>query len=55
MDCLTLTLNPIIELTDKQFFQLCQQNELIRFERNADGGTYQEALQNVEVYYAGVD
>ncbi|GAB4190815.1 MAG: Uma2 family endonuclease [Coleofasciculaceae cyanobacterium] len=37
MDALTLKLNPIIELTDEQFFQLCQINELIRFERNADG------------------
>ncbi|HEY9671885.1 MAG TPA: Uma2 family endonuclease [Waterburya sp.] len=37
MDALTLNLHPIIELTDEQFFQLCQFNELIRFERNADG------------------
>ena len=37
MDALTLNLNPIIELTDEQFFQLCQLHELIRFERNADG------------------
>jgi Uma2 family endonuclease len=37
MDALTINLNPIIELTDEQFFKLCQQNELIRFERNADG------------------
>lgn len=37
MDALTLNLNPVIELTDEQFFQLCQINELIRFERNADG------------------
>ena len=37
MDALTLKLNPIIELTDEQFFQICQINELIRFERNADG------------------
>jgi Uma2 family endonuclease len=37
MDALTLNLNAIIELTDEQFFQLCQINELIRFERNADG------------------
>lgn len=37
MDALIFILNPIIELTDEQFFQLCQINELIRFERNADG------------------
>lgn len=37
MDALTLNLNPIIELTDEQFFQLCQINELVQFERNADG------------------
>ncbi|MFB2937097.1 Uma2 family endonuclease [Aerosakkonemataceae cyanobacterium BLCC-F154] len=32
----TLNLNGIAELTDEQFFQLCQRHELIRFERNAD-------------------
>ncbi|BAY31806.1 hypothetical protein NIES2107_36920 [Nostoc carneum NIES-2107] len=37
MDAITLNLNPVIQLTDEQFFQLCQINELIRFERNADG------------------
>ncbi|MDJ0799935.1 MAG: Uma2 family endonuclease [Calothrix sp. MO_167.B12] len=37
MNALTLNLNPVIQLTDEQFFQLCQINELIRFERNADG------------------
>jgi Uma2 family endonuclease len=37
MDAVTLNLNPIIELTGEQLFQLCQINELIRFEHNADG------------------
>lgn len=37
MTVLTLNLNPVIQLTDEQFFQLCQINELIRFERNVDG------------------
>lgn len=37
MDALILNLKPIIELTEDQFFQLCQINELVRFERNADG------------------
>ncbi|MDZ8056474.1 MAG: Uma2 family endonuclease [Aulosira sp. ZfuVER01] len=37
MDALTLNLSPVIQLTDEQFFQLCQINELIRFERNPDG------------------
>ncbi len=37
MDSLTLNLNSIINLTDDQFFQLCQEHELILFERNADG------------------
>jgi Uma2 family endonuclease len=36
MTALTLDLSSI-KLTDEQFFQLCQQNELILFERNADG------------------
>lgn len=31
-----LNLTPFIDLTDEQFFELCQNHELIRFERNAD-------------------
>lgn len=31
MDAITLSINPISELTDEQFFQLCQQNELTRY------------------------
>lgn len=37
MSALTVNFNSIINLSDEQFFQLCQINELIRFERNADG------------------
>ena len=37
MTTLTLKLNPIIKLTDDQFFQLCQENENIRLERTAKG------------------
>ena len=37
MTTLTLNLNPIIKLTDEQFFQLCQENENIRLERTAKG------------------
>lgn len=37
MTALTLNLNPIIKLTDDQFFQLCQENENIRLERTAKG------------------
>ena len=33
----TINLNSIVELTDEQFFQLCQKNKDIRFERNAKG------------------
>lgn len=36
MTALTVNFNSIIKLTDEQFFQLCQNNELILFERNAD-------------------
>lgn len=36
MTALTVNFNSIIKLTDEQFFQLCQDNELILFERNAD-------------------
>jgi Uma2 family endonuclease len=37
MTALTLNLNPVIKLTDEQFFQLCQANENLRFERTATG------------------
>ena len=37
MTTLTLNLNPIIKLTDDQFFQLCQENENIRLERTPKG------------------
>lgn len=37
MTTLTFNLNPIIKLTDEQFFQLCQENENIRLERTAKG------------------
>ncbi|MBD1836359.1 Uma2 family endonuclease [Cyanobacteria bacterium FACHB-472] len=37
MTALTVNFNPIIKLTDEQFFQLCQVNENIRFERTATG------------------
>ena len=37
MNALTVNLNPVIELTDEQFFQLCQANENLRFERTATG------------------
>ncbi|MEA5580155.1 Uma2 family endonuclease [Nodularia harveyana UHCC-0300] len=37
MDNITLYLPPIIQITHDQFFELCQINELIKIERNADG------------------
>ena len=37
MDAITVKFALVVNLTDEQFFQLCQQNELIQFERNADG------------------
>lgn len=37
MTALTINLNPIIELTDEQFYQLCQVNRELRFERTATG------------------
>jgi Uma2 family endonuclease len=37
MNALTVNLNPVIELTDEQFFQLCQANRDLRFERTATG------------------
>ncbi|BDI18649.1 hypothetical protein ANSO36C_44510 [Nostoc cf. commune SO-36] len=41
MDALTINFAPVIQITDEQFFQLCQINELIRFEPNADSMSQQ--------------
>lgn len=37
MNALTVNFNSIIKLTDEQFFQLCQDNRDLKFERNANG------------------
>jgi Uma2 family endonuclease len=37
MTALTVNLNPVIKLTDEQFYQLCQANRELRFERTATG------------------
>jgi Uma2 family endonuclease len=35
MNALTVSLKSVIDMTDDQFFQLCQNNRELRFERNA--------------------
>lgn len=37
MNALTLNLKPVLELTDEQFYHLCQLNLDLRFERTATG------------------
>jgi Uma2 family endonuclease len=37
MSRLTLTLDPVLHLTDQQFFELCQLNQDLKFERTAEG------------------
>ncbi|MGK7874422.1 MAG: Uma2 family endonuclease [Xenococcaceae cyanobacterium] len=37
MAAFTVNFNPIIELTDDQFYQLCRSNPDVKFERNAKG------------------
>jgi Uma2 family endonuclease len=37
MTAYTVNLNPIIKLTDEQFYQLCRENPELKFERNAKG------------------
>lgn len=37
MNTITINLKPVIELTDEQFYQLCQKNPEIKFERSAKG------------------
>ncbi len=37
MTAITLNLDPIIHLTDEQFYQLCQTNPEVKFERTAKG------------------
>lgn len=34
---LTLNLRPVLELTNEQFYELCQANRDLRIERNANG------------------
>ena len=37
MTALTVNLQPAIQMTDEQFYQLCQANETLRFERTVTG------------------
>ncbi|MEH2468397.1 Uma2 family endonuclease [Nostoc sp.] len=37
MSAIAINLNPIIQLTDNQFYQLCRENPEVKFERNAEG------------------
>jgi len=37
MTALTLNINPVMKLTDEEFFQLCQSNKNLRLERTATG------------------
>ncbi|MBG1265789.1 Uma2 family endonuclease [Nostoc sp. WHI] len=37
MTAIAINLNPIIQLTDNQFYQLCRENPEVKFERNAAG------------------
>lgn len=37
MNSLTISLQSVIDLTDEQFFQLCHDNNDLRFERNSQG------------------
>ncbi|MEB3149813.1 MAG: Uma2 family endonuclease [Sphaerospermopsis sp.] len=37
MNALTVNFKSVIEMTDEQFFDLCQNNRDLRFERNANG------------------
>ncbi|BAZ49837.1 hypothetical protein NIES4103_24500 [Nostoc sp. NIES-4103] len=37
MTAITINFNPIIKLTDDQFYQLCRSNPDVKFERNAYG------------------
>jgi len=37
MTAITVNLNPIIQLTENQFYQLCRENPEVKFERNTKG------------------
>ena len=37
MNAITLNLNSIIKMTDEEFYELCQNNRDLKFERNAQG------------------
>jgi Uma2 family endonuclease len=51
MDALTINFAPVLQITDEQFFQLCQINKLIRFERNANGTLLLSLSNHVEFLY----
>ena len=37
MNALTISLDSVLDISDEQFFQICQKNSDLRFERNAQG------------------
>ena len=37
MNSYTIHLDPVVRLTDEQFYQLCRNNPDLKFERNAQG------------------
>ena len=37
MNALTISLDSVLEISDEQFFQICQKNSDLRFERSAQG------------------
>jgi len=37
MTAITINLNPVIQLNDDQFYQLCRENPDVNFERNGKG------------------
>lgn len=37
MSALTISLDSVLDITDEQFFQLCQKNSDLRFERSVQG------------------
>ncbi len=49
MTAYIINFNPVIEMTDEQFYQLCRANPEVKFERNAQGERSHYAAINATI------
>jgi Uma2 family endonuclease len=53
MTAYTINLNPIVEMTNEQFYRLCRANPDIKFERDTQGKLNHCKTRTVEIYRPG--